>query len=187
MIDNATDFEDFFTTIFGDINRSTLSSVNENRIRFELGGEEVDSKRIAQALDRSNQILQYCLHNLDVWLRIVLWSDKEEAFLEKAGLVIQSANNIFRQKNNEEALYLYYDRFSKSIVKPVITSIINYDIGEEPSANITCYFINFEKQIVINIYDDRGMDIYSTNKKIIERTSDKFYTWLIAPAGIPFI
>jgi hypothetical protein len=180
MIITATDFEDNFTTIFGDINRSTLSSINENRLRFELGGEEVGSNRIKQALDRSNQILQYCFHNLDIWLRIVLWSDKEEGFLEKAGLVIQSAYSTFRQKNEEETLYLYYDKFSKSLVEPIITSIVNYELAEEPSANITCYFVNFEKQIVINIYDDRGVDVYSTNKKIIEAISDKFYPWLIA-------
>jgi hypothetical protein len=179
MINNATEFEDDFTRTFGNINRSTLSSINENRLRFELGGEEVDSNRIKQALDRSNQILQYGFHNLDIWLRIILWSDKEEGFLEKAGLATQSADSAFKQKNEEETLYLYYNKFSKSLIEPIITSIVNYEMAEEPSANITCYFVNFEKQLVINIYDDRGMDIYSTDKEIVEAISDKFYPWLI--------
>lgn len=39
---------------------------------------------------------------------------------------------------------------------------------EEPSANITCYFINFKRPIIINVYDDRGMDIYSPDKMIID-------------------
>jgi hypothetical protein len=62
-------------------------------------------------------------------------------------------------------------------VRSVITSIINYEMAEEPSANITCYFINFEKPVIINVYDDRGMDIYSPDKRIINELSNKFATW----------
>ncbi|WP_214228786.1 DUF3885 domain-containing protein [Pedobacter sp. B4-66] len=47
-------------------------------------------------------------------------------------------------------------------------------MAEEPSANITCYFVDFDRSIIVNIYDDRGMDVYSPNKAIIEGLLNRF-------------
>ncbi len=38
MILNSSDFEKRFIDTFGDIKRESLASIQENRIRFELGG-----------------------------------------------------------------------------------------------------------------------------------------------------
>ena len=179
MIKNPSDFEKLFIEKFGDISRTTLGSLVENKLRFELGGEEAGSVRINQALDRSSQILKYCFDGLSIWLRVILWDKESEVDLRNSGMHIETANNNFKSKDEEEVMYLYFNKYSQAIVTPFITSIINYEMAEEPCANITCYFIDFERCIIINVYDDRGMDVYSLNKNIIRDLSDKFYTWLI--------
>ena len=181
MIKTSINFEKQFVEKFGDIDRTTLSALNENRLRFELGSEEDGLLRIKQASDRSNQIVQYCFNELPIWLRIILWDENAEIDLDKAGLAKKDIDNTFKSKNNqgEEVLYLYFHKCLPILISPIITSIINYDLAEDPSANITCYFINFEKAIIINIYDDRGMDVYSPNKNIVNEFADKFHDWLI--------
>gem|GEM_PF-6305897 len=39
MIVNNVDFEIAFTNAFGDLNRVSLSSIHDNRLRFELAGD----------------------------------------------------------------------------------------------------------------------------------------------------
>ena len=177
MISDFNDFDKLFADTFGDIDRTTLSSIYENRLRLELGADESGLNRIEQAIGRTMQFLQYCFQEMPVWLRLILWSEAEEKNLEQAGLIIRHADIAFRQENAEYVvLYLNFKKVSEP-VRSVITSIINYEMAEEPSANLTCYFINFEKPVIINVYDDRGMDIYSPDKRIINELSNKFATW----------
>jgi hypothetical protein len=179
MIESSIDFENSFIQKFGDLDRTSLGSIVENKLRFELGGEGTDSARITQAIKRSNQILQYCFDESPIWLRIILWSDEEEVNLKNAGLIVHNADKVFRNKGDEEILYLYFKKYLSFQVSPIITSIINYDMAEEPSANITCYFVDLEKLILVNIYDDRGMDVYALNQEFIKDLSSKFQSWMI--------
>lgn len=179
MVNDFNDFEKQFTESFGDINRTTLSEIQENRLRLELGADRSDLGRIMQASSRSKRVLQYCFQNLPFWLRIILWSESEEKNLEQAGLTVKDADIVFRHKSEDEVLYLYFEKYSNTIANSVITSIVNYEMAEEPSANVTCYFINFERSLIINIYDDRGMDIYSPEKSVIEEISNRFSTWRV--------
>ncbi|MCY1524189.1 hypothetical protein D9M68_591130 [compost metagenome] len=181
MIKNSIDFEKIFVERLGDINRTSLSSLSENKLRFELGGEEDGLLRIKQALHRSNQIIQYCFEGLAIWLRIILWDEDAGINLTNAGLDKKNADSSFKNSDNpdEEVLYLHFNKCSPIITSPILTSIINYEMAEEPSANVTCYFINLEKSIIVNVYDDRGIDIYSQNKNITSDLADKFHDWLI--------
>ena len=56
--------------------------------------------------------------------------------------------------------------------------IINYDLTFTPSANITCYFVDFGEPIIVNIYDDRGCDIYSPNCEFADAVNACFSSWL---------
>jgi len=55
-----------------------------------------------------------------------------------------------------------------------VESIINYENGREPSADITCY-VNFEIPILVNIYDDRGMNVISPDKSFASKLKKKFF------------
>jgi hypothetical protein len=107
MISDFNDFDKLFADTFGDIDRTTLSSIYENRLRLELGADESGLNRIKQAIGRTMQFLQYCFQEMPVWLRLILWSEAEEKNLEQAGLIIRHADIAFRQENAEYVvLYL---------------------------------------------------------------------------------
>jgi hypothetical protein len=184
MIKNPIYFENAFTNVFGDINRTTLSNISTNRLRFELAGENESSTfRIKQAVHRSFQILNYCFKK-ELWLRIILWDKSEEIFLKDSGLNIHKCNNYFSQNVilNEEklnVLYFYYQPVDPSILNIISTLIINYDLAKEPSENITCFFIDLQNFTLANIYDDRGMDVYSPVTHIIDNISSEFSDWKI--------
>lgn len=179
MIKKPIDFENQFIEKFGDIDRTTLRSLTKNKLRFELGGDEMDLNRVSQAKYRSNQILQYCFNGLPIWLRIILWDKRSEIDLNNAGFTIETSDNNFRDENEEGILYLYLKKYSPSIVSPIVTSIINYEMAEEPSANIACYFVDFHRSVIVNIYDDRGMDVYSPDKAIIDALLNRYSSWSI--------
>ncbi|WP_259071963.1 DUF3885 domain-containing protein [Mucilaginibacter sp. X4EP1] len=178
-INNTNDFELLFHDKFGDLDRSTLSKIKNKKLRIELGGEENDSKRREQALARSNEILRYCFGRKAIWLRMILWSDKEERNLENSGFEIYKAAKVLKQKDEDEILYLYFNRYSKLLLSPIAKSIINFEMAEEPSANITCYFISFNSKLIINIYDDRGLDIYTPNEELLKNINNKFSDWVM--------
>ena len=69
MIVNNVDFEIAFTNAFGDLNRVSLSSIHDNRLRFELAGDLEDTQsRIREAIERSTDILTYCFKNREVFV-----------------------------------------------------------------------------------------------------------------------
>jgi hypothetical protein len=174
-IDNEEEFERVFNKRFGDIDRNTLSKIKDDRLRIELGGKKDGSARLPQILSRCNSILRFCFDNKVFWLRIILWSDKEEINLKNAGFSFHKASKVFRLKGEYETLYMHFNRYSKTFALPIIKSIVNFDMAEEPSANITCYFVSFSRPLIINIYDDRGLDIYSPNKELLNRTRKEFF------------
>lgn len=178
-IDNANEFERLFNDTFGDIDRNTLSKLGAEKLRIDLGGDEEGAQRLNQALDRSSKVLQYCFKNKAVWLRMILWSDREERNLENAGFKLHKAIRVFKQKSEDQILYTHFNRYSKHLLTPIRKSIINFDMAVEPSANITCYFVSFSAKLIINIYDDRGLDIYTPNNVLLNKIKNDFFEWLI--------
>mgnify|MGYP001081367849 CR=1 FL=1 len=182
MISNIDDFENFYNAVFPRIDKNTLSAQKNNRIRIELGGNKTGKNRVKQCLFRCKKILKYCFEDHEIWLRMILWSDRERDNLKDANFQFNKAELTFERKLNEGNLLIIYKRqYSEFFCYPIVTSIINYEINREPFANITCYFINFSIPLIINIYDDRGMDIVSNNTKILKGIKEKFKDWIIYP------
>ncbi len=94
-------------------------------------------------------------------LRILLWDDNAVELLEK--LIIGTDHQAERTRDLEsecDMLYVKMKKYDEFIGNYIKELIIHHDMAIEPSANITCYYINFEIPVVINIYDDRGMDVF---------------------------
>jgi len=178
-INNANDFEFLFDTTFGDIDKRSLSEAKDKKLRITLGGEGNDSLRVEQAFIRSIKILQYCFSSKSILLRMILWSKNEEKNLEHAGFQLKKADKVLRRKDDDEILYAHFNTFSRIVLSPIIKSIINFEMAEEPSANITCYFVSFNSELIINVYDDRGVDVYSPNIELLNKIKAKFFDWLI--------
>lgn len=182
MILNSNDFNNSYNRIFPQINTNTLSVLKTNRIRIELGANKKGKKRVEQCLFRCDEILKYCFGDQDIWIRTTLWSDAEKENLVNAGFKFNKADLIFEENREENhILFIYKRQYSLSFFNPIILSIINYEINEVPFANITCYFINFSTPLIINIYDDRGMDIMSSDKDLFKRVQEHFKAWIIFP------
>ena len=169
MISSIKQFDLAFENAFGEIkiNKHSLSNISKERIRFNLGGDLHDVKsRVNQSLLRSKQILTDCFKGEDTWLRITLWNHGEKDNLIKAGLKIDSTDVVLEENiDGDDILVLYKNNYSESFFNTIILSNINYEIGETPSANFTCYFINFSIPVVVNIYDDRGIDIVTPSRR----------------------
>ena len=62
-------------------------------------------------------------------------------------------------------------------MEQLLKAAINTDFATRtPQFNGECYLINKTKQLVLNLYDDRGMDVVSTNKdqlKALYRSHNK--------------
>lgn len=179
-ISNKTEFYRAFVKSFGVIPETSLSGIRRNRIRLDLGGDITeDVSRVQQAVARSSAALDYCFEGKGLWLRIILWSDRELSSLKTAGLKLHLAAKVFEWKEQDyDVILIWYKHYSFELISPIVNSIINWDLCREPSANITCYFIDFTDQVVVNIYDDRGCDIHSPNEVFIKLLKARFKTWL---------
>lgn len=159
-----------FLDRFGDISKITLSNIKKNRIRINLG-EDLDGKsRVNQALKRSKAVLDFCFKGKEIWLQIILWDNDALIALKTAGINPDYADNKLEWKEDDNNfLGLNYKQYSFQKILPICLSIINFDLAYSPSANITCYFIDFVEPIIVNIYDDRGCDIYSPSRSLFRK------------------
>ena len=179
MIENYNDFENTFNSVFGNIDRETLALIDHNRLRVELGEEKEGENRIKQAIERSTNILKYCFKNKEMFLRIVLWNSDAKIILKDILLDVDNTFERDSTNDDENILYVFMKKYKENIGIFISTLIVHYDLALDPSANITCYFVNFDTPIIINIYDDRGMDIYSPNLHFMDNLSKTYSNWII--------
>lgn len=63
--------------------------------------------------------------------------------------------------------------------KEILKGICHYEQGKEPSIGQSIYFVNIEKDLVFNMYDDRGCIVCSKDKEILKPIYIKHNTWLV--------
>ena len=64
--------------------------------------------------------------------------------------------------------------------KSILLSLIHSDFGcRKPSMWGECYFINKTNHIILNLYDDRGMDVISSNKEALLPLYKLHNDWLL--------
>lgn len=64
--------------------------------------------------------------------------------------------------------------------KNILLSLIHTDFGcRSPSITGECFFINKSKNIIVNLYDDRGMDVISASKNELISLYNKHNDWLL--------
>lgn len=73
--------------------------------------------------------------------------------------------DINKEGNTIEIKYPYKVKILSSTVssipyKEILQGIANYEQGREPSICQSVYFINIKKNIIFNMYDDRGCIIF---------------------------
>lgn len=58
-------------------------------------------------------------------------------------------------------------------------AIANVDFARDPNIQGQVYLINTDKKIIFNMYDDRGLDIISTDKEFLKSLYKTFDSWLL--------
>lgn len=62
----------------------------------------------------------------------------------------------------------------------ILEAMINTDFGiRQPSLSGECFFINHDKDIVLNLYDDRGMDVIASNKNTLNTLYKNHNSWIL--------
>lgn len=64
--------------------------------------------------------------------------------------------------------------------KNILLSLVNTDFGiRKPSMRGECYFINRTKNVILNLYDDRGMDVIGAKKESLVSLNKSKNDWLL--------
>ncbi len=61
----------------------------------------------------------------------------------------------------------------------ILLALVNTDFARQPSTNGECYFINVTSGLILNLYDDRGMDVISTTSDVLRPIYERFNDWLL--------
>lgn len=81
---------------------------------------------------------------------------------------------LVENPQNIDINLLYKQKYDYLTVKSIVQAIAGFEIGVEPSCNVSAYFICFseEADILVNLYDDRGIEILTTDKSISTEISE---------------
>ncbi|MEM7578417.1 MAG: DUF3885 domain-containing protein [Cyanobacteria bacterium P01_A01_bin.80] len=74
------------------------------------------------------------------------------------------------------------DLFVKDInSKNILLALVNTDFSSwrQPSIRGECFFINHTKGLVLNLYDDRGMDVVADKKDILQNLYKSHNEWIL--------
>lgn len=75
--------------------------------------------------------------------------------------------------------YMAYELPSERLLN-ALWCAFSSDFGTiAPRAHASIYLFNLKEQIMVNPYDDRGMDIVGTNKPLLTRLYNEFNTYLL--------
>lgn len=171
---------------------------DELKLKFEMGGKMNGEQRVNQVLQRFEEISNYIFKNKEIWIFLIIWDangdNKKElvngGFDEtlasnyyygkvEDGLIIKE--NFYEEAFEEaEILYLKYKHYSFDDIMPLVYSKAGFELGFENTAGIVAYFISFEDQpILLNLYDDRGMELLSHDRETINNISREFSEYVI--------
>ena len=177
IMENATDFDVFSKETFGHSKFNTLTDVVD-KIRLELGGEKGDDEyRATLAYERALDVLNTTFAGKNIWLRVILWDTiitNEELGINDPDLI-----KFDIKTENSRTLYLHCSQYDTYIVGLILKLIINYELAIEPGLNIQCFYCNFDLPVLVNVYDDRGMDIVTPNGELHQFLLKKYTKWLL--------
>jgi len=107
----------------------------------------------------------------------------------------QQINNLIRSEISYEKLRNLYDPnwvceyYNRAILeaevkrisyKNIVTAIANSDYYDRrPRIDLEVYFISLEREIIFNMYDNRGLNIIAANAQTVTHLYHKYNAWLL--------
>jgi hypothetical protein len=172
-------------------------------IRFELGGEIFSMAepvaRFTQAYDRARAVANHVFQNSSRILGIVSWfpgdcdlvgQTRDRLGLE--GLAVagfQPGAPIVTWVDSppwlidEDKIDLTWQAFdltnAKHLRDVLLWCAISDEMPIQPDAAAISYFYDPDAEVVLHIYDDRGMDLTSLSATTLRSTYDHYAGWLL--------
>ncbi|WP_264805022.1 DUF3885 domain-containing protein [Cytobacillus sp. NCCP-133] len=188
-------FELKFKEKFKDVPLDNQLFYNVNfGIRYELGNPyEVDeNKYMKQVYFRSITLFEEIFCDTDIFHLIVdkrgnknstkflqkYLNNKELRYKLKYKKIINCDLNFPENETNR----FYLECNKKDIYyKKLLMSIGNKDFNIQPKikSDEECYFVNLQKGIIFNQYDDCGVDIVASSKELIHPLYQKYNSWIL--------
>jgi hypothetical protein len=159
-------------------------------LRFDLQDfNKIDTEEyFVEGIKRSIELFECIFDNSDriyILYRIHKgYYGKNKKFYNKIFSEINE-KECFEEANIYDEEDIYKTFIGKTIVSKInyeyiITAIENSDFGSrKPNMEGEIYFINIEKEIIYNMYDDRGIDIIGANKNSLKYIYEKYNNWLL--------
>jgi hypothetical protein len=165
------------------------------RLRFELGGEELSNltqweAREAQANHRASTVAEHVFRNSKRLIGVVLWFEAERpresgmVFLQALGF--ETANPMetwdgmppwLEKDPAEDYPPCHWAAFDLTQDRSQLCILIKTAISEE--AHAISYIVDPDAEIVLHVYDDRGMDLTGLSRESIGEAYGVFSDWLL--------
>lgn len=169
------------------------------QLKFEMGGSiKIKIKRVAQVLNRFEEVSNTIFLNEEIWVLLIIWDAKKSSISKLFSEEFTTNNpkkyykgeindglietNNFDQGAFDEAeiFYLQYSQYSFDKVIKLVYSSAGFDLAIENTIGITAHYVSFKREpILLNIYDDRGMELLSPDKNIVDSIGEKFSQYLL--------
>lgn len=167
-------------------------------LRFELGGEELGCDdapvpRFVQALTRARDIREAVFASSSkVWAIVASMVDTSNDFFSpKQNSYKSLADFGFRatpiaewnapiDPEGEDFIWKGYDVSADVASRDALLwNSIAYEMPIEPSSPVLSYLVDWESGIMLDVYDDRGMDVIATTVGRLTPFYSKFHNWLL--------
>ena len=176
-------------------------------IRYEIGPENIalwqDQNKTTlnevyfqQSLERAIKIFERAFQaSDDIAIIYQQYSDgrrrirkRDYVFKQVRGL--KSNNIIFSDVRNIYKLEFKSHCWKRAYISKITVKDINYknifisqtntDFSTRiPSMSGECFFINMSKDLILNLYDDRGMDVIATSPETLRGLYSEFNEWIL--------
>jgi hypothetical protein len=145
--------------VFGLNDFTTLSNV-KSKIRYELGNNHKDKDRFNIAFSIATELLNKYFRGKSLYIRLILWDEIDESILLNP-IILPLMKFLKFKKIEDGSLVLYFllDVFNLDLIDGLIKSSIGYELGMDNTLNMTCFYFDSDFSIILNIYDDRGLDV----------------------------
>ena len=164
---------------------------NQKCLRFELSeGREEDSyvHMFTSALHKSTQIIETIFENKEeVSICLAFPGDSYlsnfSVFNQIKHLQINIPKVNFKLKEWVEddewnRNYLFF-KLDKLELHKLIFGKLGAELGIKPSFWFDLYIYDIDLGVLVNPYDDRGMDVVGTNEFMIKRLYKQYHSWLL--------
>jgi len=203
-----TDIEGRLRAAFGDRELAPATfHAFEHALRFSLEGDRMEIsviERFLTAIDRAREIGRAAFSSTRQLAVVVeAWAEGSASRILRRGLArlarlgLGSFDLAFAERTEPQTDYR--EDFGKPLwrwrwcletteVERTLDTVLwlacSREMAIEPRLRgFSLLLIDFDRAVLINVYDDRGMDVAAMNPKEIASLCSRFRTWLLASSG----